>query len=142
VGFDEVPRIVPRLFDTKTFKNLPLNQEILVFPSKEISWKAYRAIAKKLGMPDDELGEYKSQLEKSRYRILKGPKDRKYIFLNVGAISLDSAEFLLTFVSKLSSEMDSISKKETKSLELIICDTLLSYKKRPQPQLWQILLVQ
>ena len=65
VDFDEIPKIVPRLLDSKTNYIIAPNQEVLLFPTKESSWRTYKVFDKKFGRQEVELGEYRSRWKKT-----------------------------------------------------------------------------
>lgn len=117
VDFSELPTYLPRLLCSSHFGHTK-NYQIVVFPSKESSWKIYRHFQKEM---TGQASDYDEIFEKSRYSIIWEPiQNKKYIFLNFEAITSETAEFLIVFLSNVLSQIESFRQADDKIIKVTL----------------------
>lgn len=127
VDFEEIPPFLLPLLHTLTFENNE-SFEIVVFPSKESSWKIYNSFRKQANLNNLD---YHKSLEKSRYTIIfDSTKDKRYILLNLGATSPDTVAFIIKFLSSVFSRLDILKDVNNKIVINALGEVLFDYVKK------------
>jgi len=121
VDFKEIPSFAFRLYHSSAFE-FAKSHQIIVFPSKESSWKFYSYFR--------TVSEYDKIFEKSRYSIVFEPtKKKQYILLNLEAITPDTAdaEFMIVFLSNVFSQIEVFREIDNKVIKEALGEVLFDY---------------
>jgi hypothetical protein len=127
VNFKEIPSFLLRFLGSSSFTSVG-DYRLVLFPTKESSWKISNYFRKKAGMPEVK---YDRIFEKSRYGIAEDPETKShYLFLNLKAASDDNVEFLVSFLTDLFSEMDVLRQIDHKIVQEALAEALYDHVRK------------